>query len=188
VPLAPWPDSDPDLLALLDAAPDRALHELMCACAEHAREQCKPLYRAARYTSLPDDLTIEQKRLWLRGEANEDELRAAQQAAVHQCYWGNPIALGAALLGCAWQPGPGLLLPEDEQYAESMTWFDTTLEAACDVMRQAELAVGELTYRSLRQREDPTPSETAALAARTAERAWQRAHAFTLLSDPPPGL
>lgn len=178
----PWPDRDPELAALLAAAPDAALHALMCDCAEHALELCEPLYRAAGYTLLPDAEPIEVKRRWLAGECGEDELVAAQSGAVWCCYWGNPIALGAAVLGAAWHPGSGLALAEDEQYAESMTWYESAREAACDVMRESVKAVDGVAYRAAWRREDEGPAAEASRRARAAEEDWQRRRAFALLA------
>jgi hypothetical protein len=173
-----WPNSDPEITACLDAAPERALHELMCDCAAHALEVCEPIYQAAGYSSFPEEAPLEVKRRWLAGEATTDELEQAQSAAVWYCYWGSPIALGAAVLGAAWYPGSGLALAEDEQYAESMTYHDSAAEAARDVMNEAVKAVHEISHRAWWRR-DATESEkaeaaAAGLRASHEEERWQR--------------
>lgn len=175
-----WPERDVELMALLAAAPDPWLHALMCDCAEHALAVCEPLYRAAGYRFLPDPEPIAAKREWLAGACDEEALAGARAAAVWHCYWGNPIALGAAVLGAAWCPGGGLVLAEDEQYAESMTWYERALDAACDVLREAVKGVADVAYRAQWRREDPGPAGEAARRARAAEEAWQRQRAFAL--------
>lgn len=177
---APWPERDPELMALLAAASEPWLHALMCDCAEHALAMCEPLYRAAGYTCLPDPEPIEVKREWLAGACDDGALGSAQSAAVWHCYWGNPIALGAAVLGAAWRPGCGLALAEDEEYAESMTWYERALDAACDVMREAVKAVDEVAFRAQRRSEEPGPAAEVGRRARAAEEAWQRQRAFAL--------
>jgi hypothetical protein len=72
---------------------------------------------------------------------------SAQSAAVFECYWGNPLELGAAVLGAAWYPGGGLVLAEDEHYAESMTHQPSAFAAACDVMRECVKAVALIAHR-----------------------------------------
>ena len=172
-----WPDEE--LTALLKKAPARALHELMCDCAAHALEVCEPIYRKAGFTLFPEEEPLAVKRRWLSGEASTDELASAQQGAVWHLYWGNPIHLGAAVLGAAWYPGGGLMLAEDEGYAESMTHYDSAAEAAMDVMREAVLAVHDLVYRSLYERDSANQEAAqAAQSAAEAEQRWQREHAL----------
>jgi hypothetical protein len=181
-----WPDSDPELLALIEGASDQLLHELMCDCAAHALEVCEPLHRAADYTMFPEDSPLVVKRRWLAGEASTAELEEAQQAAVWYCYWGSPLALGAAVLGAAWYPGGGLSLAEDEHYAESMTWHDTAAEAIRDVMNEAVKAVGEVSYLALWRREGTEKEKAAAgeasLRAQRAEESWQKAQITSRLT------
>ncbi len=180
-----WPDEDATFCAQLASAPARGLHELMCACAEHALAECAPWYRQAGYTLLPESEPLEVKRRWLRGEATDEEVQQAQAGAVFHCYWGNPIALGAAVLGAAWIPGSGLALAEDEHYAESMTWYDSAAEAALDVLSECVTAVGEVRARAVWRREDPAPAGAARLEAENAEKAWQRERAAALLRPGP---
>ncbi|MEZ4328555.1 MAG: hypothetical protein R3B40_25250 [Polyangiales bacterium] len=176
-----WPHDDPQLMAQLATLSDALLHTLMCDCAEHALEVCAPIHRDAGFDLLPEREPIELKRSWLVGGCTDAELADAQQGAVWHCYWGNPIALGAAVLGAAWQPGSGLTLAEDEAYAEAMTWYDTTLAAAGDVLREAVRGVGDVVF-GLRWRTDgPAAAPGAAEAARAAERAWQRERVAELL-------
>ncbi|MCA9577756.1 MAG: hypothetical protein R3B40_31765 [Polyangiales bacterium] len=176
-----WPHDDPAVMAQLSTMSDAGLHALMCDCAEHALAVCAPIHRDAGFDLLPDHGPIDVKRSWLAGACSDAELTEAQQGAVWHCYWGNPIALGAAVLGAAWQPGSGLALAEDETYAEAMTWFDTALAAACDVMHEAVGGVGDVVF-GLRWRADgPAVAPEAAEAARAAERAWQRERVTELL-------
>ncbi len=176
-----WPDEDAALCAVLASAPTEGLHELMCACAEHALAECAPWYRQAGYTLLPEAEPLEVKRRWLRGEATDEEVQKAQAGAVFHCYWGNPIALGAAVLGATWIPGSGLALAEDEHYAESMTWYPSAAEAAMDVLSESVIAVGEVRARAVWRREDPAPAAAARTQAESAEREWQRGQAAVLL-------
>ncbi len=159
---------------------DVLLHALMCDCAEHALKVCTPIHRDAGFDLLPDREPIDKKRCWLAGACSNAELAEAQQGAVWHCYWGNPIALGAAVLGAAWQPGSGLALAEDEAYAESMTWYDTTLGAARDVMHEAVRGVGDVVFGLSWRTDGPSAAPDTAGAAREAERAWQRARVAEL--------
>ncbi|MEZ4448185.1 MAG: hypothetical protein R3B09_01815 [Nannocystaceae bacterium] len=175
-----WPDSDPEVMALLAAADDRSLHAMMCDVAEHAIERVEAVYQAAGYRLLPDREAIDVKRAWLAGEADEAELEAAQRGAVWSCYWGNPIAIGAAALGATWYPGSGLALPLDEMYAEAMTWFERADEATAAVMHEAVKGVGECHYRAEWFHGDREASTQAYLEAEAREQEWQRERARLL--------
>ncbi|MDI1449529.1 SpoIIE family protein phosphatase [Polyangium sp. 6x1] len=176
-----WPGSDPELVARMAAAPDYLLHTWMCDCAEHALSVCDALAGAAGYGSMPEPTPIEVKRSWLAGEADDADLERAQYQAVPECYWGKPLALGAAVLGAAWYPGSGLALAEDEHYAESMSYYPSAFAAACDVMRECMKAVGDVAHRAALKSGDPSSAGEVWRRAREAEMAWQRSH---ILSAP----
>jgi hypothetical protein len=134
---------------------------------------------------LPRPEPLEVKRRWLCGKASDEEVQQAQGGAVFFCYWGNPLALGAAILGAAWIPGSGLCLAEDEQYAESMTRYESAPEAAMAVLGECVLAVGDVHARAVWRREDPAPATQAWLIAESEEQDWQRTRVSTLLQQPP---
>ncbi len=165
--------SDPEVGPALAAMSEGALHVLMCDCAEHAYAVSAPLRAAAGYRGLPSLSPVDTKREWLLGEVEDDALMHAQREAVWGCYWGNPLYLGATILGAAWCPGATHILQEDEQYAESMMDYDSALEAAEDVLAEALKAVADIHYRA-QYRIDPESAGDAHTAALGAEIEWQR--------------
>ena len=179
----PWPTRDAELTARLAAAPDRLLHRWMCECVEHAIETCLPLSQPAGYFLLPETTPIEVKRRWLAGEATDADLERAQYHGVKECYWGNPIALGAAILGVAWYPGSGIAVAEDEHYAESMTYHPSAAAAACDVMSECLEAVMDMALRACHEWEDRGAASEMFDRTADAERAWQRERFFAMCRE-----
>lgn len=171
-----WPERDPELTARMEGASDAELHAWMCDCAEHALAVCEPLCADAGFSAPPDTTPIKVKRRWLEGLATEEELQDAQKAGVWECYWGKSIELGAALLGTAWYPGSGLTLPEDEEYAERMTYYPGALAAALDVMHECVNAVRSFVYGALWKRENSEPASKVVQQAIDSEQTWQRRH------------
>ncbi|MCX4243550.1 hypothetical protein [Paraliomyxa miuraensis] len=176
-----WPDEDAELLARLATAPEARLHAWMCDAAEHAIDSCRAVARAAGH-GLPDPTPIEIKRRWLEGQATTEELRRAQADAVAECCHGSSRSLGAAVLGCAWHPGGGLELPEDERHAQRMTQHGSAFEATCSVLRQCIEAAGALSHRAAWSSVGPHVAAASARRAREQEQAWQVSH---VLGDRP---
>lgn len=170
-------------MAKVSAAPDRLLHVWMCECVEHVIASCEPWAEAAGYASLPETTPIEVKRAWLAGEATDGDLERAQYAGVRECYWGNPIALGAAILGVAWYPGSGIAVAEDEHYAEAMTYYDSAAAAALDVMQECLQALTDMVHRATYHGEDEAAARATLERVPEAERAWQKARFFALCEE-----
>lgn len=176
-----WPDNDPELMAKLVAAPDHLLHEWMCDCAEHAVAICEPLHFDAHYM-MPETTPIEVKRLWLNGEVTDGDLERAQYRGAKECYYGNLVQLGAAILGTAWYPGSGIAVAEDEHYAESMTYYANAREALGDVMRECLKSVAETVHRAEYHAGDYSPGMVHQTSE--AEKQWQKQHILAAVIEP----
>ena len=142
----------------------------MCDAAEHAIARAQALGTFAHEDSLA---AISVKRQWLECAASDEQLQRARTAAVWGLSAGNPVHLGAAALSAVWAPKGALSLEPDEKLAEELTRAKDALAAALNTAEHAVQGLIDAVYR-------PRKDVDAARLAEAAERAWQRAHLWTL--------
>ena len=105
------------------------LHEFACRCAERALSRVEnPDPRSVR--------AIEIKRAWIRGEATDDELEAAQ-AAAHAAAWEDA---GAAARAAAWNTAWAAIWDATRDAVEAAAWAAVEVAAWNAVCTAAEAA------------------------------------------------